>query len=251
MSYPKVKLILNEIKTTIRSKKELEYFYIHQGRYQYILEKILSLNLKQGSRVLDVGCYPLHLFSSVKKLNFNITGISSKHESIKKKGVFSLNIEKEALPFSKHYFDLIIMSEVIEHLAVNPRIYMKKMWRVLKPNGFFLVTTPNVVNLKNRISLLFGKNIYFSMEQLFNTKPNDDSIYYRHNREFTKEEVKKIMGSAGFDIQKADFFSAYTPFRKKSKDEPTLSKIVKTIGFYITQLYPRLRDSIYIEAKKI
>lgn len=44
------------------------------------------------------------------------------------------------LPFNDHSFDIVLSSQVLEHVEdVNQ--YMKECYRVLKPNGFFLLST--------------------------------------------------------------------------------------------------------------
>src|SRR5581483_6298232 len=119
--------ILREIETSIKNKDELEYFYIHEERYKFVLENILKLNLPTGSKILDLGCYPPHLFHALESLGFEVWGIASKHEPVKLKNVVSINIESDKIPLRENYFDLILFSEVIEHLVVSPKIYLPKL----------------------------------------------------------------------------------------------------------------------------
>jgi len=46
-----------------------------------------------------------------------------------------------ALPFHEHAFDGVICSEVLEH-CVDPRAAVDELYRVLKPGGLLLVTSP-------------------------------------------------------------------------------------------------------------
>ncbi len=50
--------------------------------------------------------------------------------------------ECDALPFQGGVFDWVTASEVLEHLASPERMLME-VWRVLKPQGCLLLTTPN------------------------------------------------------------------------------------------------------------
>jgi SAM-dependent methyltransferase len=66
------------------------------------------------------------------------------------------NLNSEGLPYPDATFDLVTCTEVIEHLE-HYRYTIREMYRVLKPNGTLVVSTPNILNLKSRIRfLIFG-----------------------------------------------------------------------------------------------
>ncbi len=48
-------------------------------------------------------------------------------------------------------FDLILFTEVIEHITFNPVAMWRELYRVLKPGGRILVTTPNYYALRGRL----------------------------------------------------------------------------------------------------
>ncbi len=240
-----IPFILDSIYQSIADPHEKEYFSIHEIRYRFILRKIQTTLTQQENKVLDIGVYPPHLYHALKSLGYDVWGIASKHEKVLDKHVKTLNIEKEKFPFHTSSFDLVLMTEIVEHLTINPRVYLKEVMRVLKPGGFLFITTPNAVHLKNRMRVLFGKSASFPISQLLETEAHDDSIYYRHNRELTISELKHIVEVSGLSIADAHFFSAYTPFRKNRG-----TNVVKAGGYLMTLLFPQLRDSLYVVAVK-
>ncbi len=250
MAGGEAKISIKNQEAAIKDKKELDYFLTHLVRYIFILEVVEKLHLPIGAKILDTGCYPPHLLNNLREQGFDVWGISSKHEPVKDNKIVSLNIEKEKLPFKDDFFDLIIFTEIIEHLLVDPKVYLEKLKKVLKPNGRLLITTPNAVHLKNRMKVALGQSSHFSLNQLYETKIDDDSIYYRHNREFTFAELKQIVSDNGLKIYKSGYFSAYTPFRKRLKKLNPVSWIIKSVGFFLTVLYPSFKDSIFIVAGK-
>jgi 2-polyprenyl-3-methyl-5-hydroxy-6-metoxy-1,4-benzoquinol methylase len=68
--------------------------------------------------------------------------------------VRDLNIEK--LPYMDGTYDLVTCTEVLEHLE-HYRETLREVYRVMKPDGVFVLTTPNILNLKSRIRfMVFG-----------------------------------------------------------------------------------------------
>ena len=56
-------------------------------------------------------------------------------------------------------FDVIFLGEVFEHL-LRPAYIMKNLEKLLNPGGHFIITTPNLVNIYNRILMLAGRSLY-------------------------------------------------------------------------------------------
>jgi ubiquinone/menaquinone biosynthesis C-methylase UbiE len=57
------------------------------------------------------------------------------------------------VPFDEASFDVVYAIEVIEHLR-NPYDFIQEMYRILRPGGKAIITTPNILNLTSRISYL-------------------------------------------------------------------------------------------------
>lgn len=62
--------------------------------------------------------------------------------------VVDLNVD--GLPYNNNEFDFVTCTEVIEHLE-NYRKCIREAYRVLRPGGVAIFTTPNVLSLKSRI----------------------------------------------------------------------------------------------------
>ncbi|MBI3410533.1 MAG: methyltransferase domain-containing protein [Planctomycetes bacterium] len=108
------------------------------------------------------------------------------------------NVEKDPFPFADAEFDVVLFCEILEHLLENPLQPLLEIGRVLKPGGVLILTTPNVARLENIARLLAGENIYDPYSAY--------GPYGRHNREYTMTELKRLLGHAGFSVEKA--FSA-------------------------------------------
>lgn len=100
-------------------------------------------------------------------------------------------------PFPPERFDLVLLCETLEHLAIDPLSVFAKARRVLAPGGHLLVTVPNAVRLSNVALMLEGANP-------FDIYHPENSVYGRHNREFTLDEMRRLVSDAGFRVVRAE-----------------------------------------------
>jgi 2-polyprenyl-3-methyl-5-hydroxy-6-metoxy-1,4-benzoquinol methylase len=90
-----------------------------------------------------------------------------------------------ALPESA--FDLILSTEVIEHLE-NPRATLREFSRLLRPSGHAIITTPNQESLRSLLSLaLAGHFVDFL-----------DGSYPAHITALLRKDFTRICVEAGF-----------------------------------------------------
>ena len=78
--------------------------------------------------------------------------------------IVDLNDKKE-LPYQNNKFDIVTATEVIEHLE-DFRAILREVYRVLKPGGIFVLSTPNILNLNSRL-----RNLWFGFAELMGPLP--------------------------------------------------------------------------------
>ncbi|RIK17457.1 MAG: hypothetical protein DCC52_16830 [Chloroflexi bacterium] len=89
-----------------------------------------------------------------------------------------------ALPFAENSFDVILLSEVIEHVAA-PEFTLRECWRVLKKNGAVAMTTPNLWDARRVYYPALGKV----------WSGDADAT---HQTLFNPQTLKKVFERAGF-----------------------------------------------------
>ena len=104
------------------------------------------------------------------------------------------NIECERFPYPDSTFDAVLFCEIIEHLLLSADAPIAEIGRILKPGGYMIISTPNVVRLANFALLVRGRNIYAPYS------PN--GAYGRHNREFSLPELEMLLRKHGFEVVK-------------------------------------------------
>ncbi len=142
------------------NQKGIEYG-INSTRRRKILELVGNI---QGKKVLDVGCATGYLGQAIKELGNEVIGIDVSSRAVEEaKKVLNqalvLDIQEDDLPFGENYFDVVILAETIEHLFW-PEKTIEKIKRVLKKDGFIVISTPNFLILPNRIKMLLGQFRY-------------------------------------------------------------------------------------------
>ncbi|TXC77127.1 class I SAM-dependent methyltransferase [Luteibaculum oceani] len=118
-------------------------------RFLFIADHVKELNLSVP-KVLDVGCGNGHISIGLARLGCEVTGIDIDAQSIatanEHYGELAnfkvLDVAELGKFFSPEHFDLIVCSEVLEHLE-QPTEMVKHLFPFLSKTGKLIVTTPN------------------------------------------------------------------------------------------------------------
>jgi SAM-dependent methyltransferase len=105
------------------------------------------------------------------------------------------NVETDEFPYPDETFDVVVFSELIEHLAVNPVWTLAEIHRVLRPGGHVIVTTPNAISLERLWTFLHGGS------QTVDRYVPLLGYGARHNREWHPAELREVLESTGFDVE--------------------------------------------------
>jgi ubiquinone/menaquinone biosynthesis C-methylase UbiE len=132
----------------------------------------------------------------------------------------------QKMPFRNEAFQSILGGEVIEHVQ-NPRAFIRECWRVLEYNGVLALSTPNKKSWLNRLTHSYEMPLHVSL--------------------FDTEELRTLLDSEGFTIQKINFF----PYTEESSDG-TKNRWFFPVRKAIHQLLPHsLREEMVIVARKM
>jgi len=111
--------------------------------------------------------------------------------------VLRADVAAPGLPVADGAADVVIMSEVIEHL-VDPDGAVAEVRRVLRPGGSLVLSTPNLAAWYNRALLAFGIQPVFSEVSLHGVFGRPGSVVAGHLRLFTRRALTQFLAASGF-----------------------------------------------------
>lgn len=110
----------------------------------WVLEKLDKLEFNS---ILDIGCGTGTLLSLImsKNSNINVSGIDLSSEMIKLAAVKLGEVadlrdgDSEELPWDDNSFEIVVSTHSFHHYP-NPSKVIDEMYRVLKPDGYLIIT---------------------------------------------------------------------------------------------------------------
>jgi len=159
--------------------------------------KLIPASLRTG-RILDIGCgtYPYFLAHTSFAEKFAIDQLPLPRQTASELKIesFTLDLEVEPhLPFENDYFESVTLLAVVEHLdPALMALLFKEVYRVLKPGGMVVLTTPaawsdGLLKFMASINLVSAEEIH------------------EHAYAYTLPLLGWYFGQAGFEMTKTKF----------------------------------------------
>jgi SAM-dependent methyltransferase len=165
----------------------------------------------KGNAVIELGCRFGGLLKHFVTDN-NVTGVDIDRKALEECArlygvttrVANLN---EQLPFPNSQFDVVVLSEVLEHLPY-PDITLAEAARICRPNGKLIGSVPNAVRLKNRLRFLSGGPVELDRTHLHHY--STDSLKRALEKYFDVVSTQAVSGKYVF--LSANLFANYIIF---------------------------------------
>ena len=192
----------------------------------------------KSKKVLDLGCYDGRHSKLFLKGNNDVYGVEilkKPAEVARKKGikVKVLDLDRsKTWPFEDSFFDIVVAGDIVEHVLSTDNFFAN-IHRILKKDGYLLISTPNIASLGRRVMLLAGKNPYIEI-------CSHDEVQgfpaIGHVRYFTHDSLKRLLTHYGMVVEKTATPPLYLgPFTNS----------------LLGRLFPTLTWSIILKARKL
>lgn len=155
-------------------------------------------------RILDIGCGVGAFVERLREYSPHVYGTDIDRESVVRGGKALPNLGLalgEHMPFKDGSFDIILLHEVLEHVA-NDRETLREAARMLAPGGRVVIFVPNRLYPFETHGIFLGKRYVFGNMPFVNYLP--DAVRNRlvpHARAYTKKGLRRVYRSAGLKAE--------------------------------------------------
>ena len=213
-----------------------KYFDMHQIRFADILRLCRNYVPDSSARVLDIGrseltAYLLKFYQNIHTLGLDPSLDDGGHREVSKMDTVPhitfdlLNAHTVSNWPDCGRFDLIVFSEVLEHLCLAPEYIFAAINSLLADGGILICTTPNAADISKRLRLAAGCNPYERL-RLYSVNPG-------HVREYTAKEICEIADSVGLTCTSHSYFNWI---------QNSAGSQIKTIILKLLRIYPPFRS---------
>jgi SAM-dependent methyltransferase len=174
-------------------------------RQAEMLAEVLSRRTGR-QRIVDVGCGEGSATYLVRRLDpgNTVIGVDWSAMALKQaqaRGVLVVQGGIDRLPLPDASVDVVIMSELIEHL-VDTDAAAEEARRVLRPGGTLLLSTPNLAAWYNRGLIGLGIQPVFSEVSLKGIYGRPGQEVVGHLRLFTRRALEGFLTARGFTCER-------------------------------------------------
>ena len=161
--------------------------YWQRARHRIVLGFLGAAALPGRATILDIGCGSGRIIQDLPEaigldiLPSKLRFLRERHSRLVQGSIF-------ALPFPDAAFDVVICSEVIEHVPDAPPVF-DEMTRVLRPRGTLILGTPD-----------YGRWLWWILEWIYGrTLPG--AYAHEHITHYTRASLTERLTASGYTIQ--------------------------------------------------
>jgi SAM-dependent methyltransferase len=165
--------------------------YWQRARHRIVLGFVKAAGSRDRRAVLDIGCGSSRIIQDLPdavgmdillpKLRF----LRDRHRHLVQGTVF-------ALPFPDEQFDVVICSEVIEHIPDHPQVF-QELTRVLRPGGTLILGTPD-----------YGRRLWWILEWIYG-QVLPGAYAHEHVTHYTQASLTGRLVNLGYAIQEFQY----------------------------------------------
>jgi len=165
------------------------------GQRVNVANRNIIENSREG-KVLDVGCgsLPFFLLNTNFKEKYGVDPNVDATEAQNNMNLYNIVLSgNNSLPFDNDFFDVITMLAVFEHLEIDILVnILSEIYRVLRPGGRFILTTPHPIG--DKLLRIMARCYLISKEEI-----------EEHKGAYNHSQIVDYLKKAGFLQEKMQY----------------------------------------------
>ncbi len=171
----------------------------HLRRIECTLELLREAAKRAGNarelRILDLGCGQGHITERMRQefpgaelsgVDYSISAID--YAAGHFPGIDFIVGNAYTCPYADGYFDVVVCNNLWEHVP-DPLVLLGEIRRLLRPDGFVIISTPSRYRIRNLVRVLLGKPVVL--------------VSAHHVTEYTVGQVIEQLAYGGFAMRRA------------------------------------------------
>jgi 2-polyprenyl-3-methyl-5-hydroxy-6-metoxy-1,4-benzoquinol methylase len=233
--------VISELKPCYPDELIVHYLTVHSHRYKFDIAAICEM-VPKGASIFDFGAHPYATSEALSRLGYAVTAADRDPSNVNFADKLSFPIvacdaNTTHIPIDDATFDAVVLTEVFEHLHLNPIVTIRELLRVLKPGGILYLTTPNGLGLRKLAKVLRKGKFQEVYTQWAMLEPIG---IMGHVTEYTPSEIQDFLERSGFKSVSTRTENVY---KKSNKVE---HYFWKTVSFP----FRNMRETIISVARK-
>lgn len=198
----------------------LRYWYLGTRARRHMMtrrfrEVDAELDAAAGQKVLDVGSAWGYNVMALNRLGYDAVGMDlidtqfPAGQTVALANGVPLPVvggDAAGLPFGDETFEFVTMVETLEHVFVEDRpAVLAECFRVLKPGGKLVLSTPNFEGLVERFKRAAGRSTWLRKKLPAMCYPDEGSSRgeyhpYHYHQPIRPRQIRDLLNTAGFDV---------------------------------------------------
>jgi SAM-dependent methyltransferase len=179
--------------------------FLRTGIHKYVARYVSSLGRLDGKRVVDIPAGDGRASALFFEQGAEVLALDLYPEFLRADGPESRYADmSEQLPVEDGWADFVVCQEGIEHVPNQLKV-LEELNRILKPGGMLLITTPNLSNMRSRLSwFLFETDMWRRMppsevDSIWFTDGESERMYFGHLFLIGVHRLQSMLRISGFE----------------------------------------------------
>jgi SAM-dependent methyltransferase len=182
---------------------------IHRPRHRLLWKQISRHLPEPRDTITDIGCHNGFFLRLSEELGFRrFVGVDffalpperSFLEELPEAQLLRTNFNTDDFlsALADSSVDCVVSTEVLEHIYHHPVGYLAECWRILRPGGLLLLSTPNPCTVARAFKLLTGRSpswgdVAFARTPKITADGQPLAVWDIHFREYTLPTVRELV----------------------------------------------------------